>query len=230
MTGFLGKMAGDLGGDEITDIDKDAVWKLDHKKKTYTESKITPPPEPKRPEEKTGRTEKAEKAKTRVVRNEVTVKDLGERKRIGEYDCTHFQIVWIVETEDLETKERTESTMTSDLWTTPETAELRALTKEEREFTRAWLKKIGWDVSDEDTRKMGLAMVGSMLGGDEESYKKGAKEVAAKMEKIQGFPIGVGIKWQLKGGAGAAAKQGGSGSSGAVRRAGCPTSPRGSAG
>jgi hypothetical protein len=62
MTGFLGKMAGEIGGDEITDIQKDAVWKLDHKKKTYTESKITPPPENKTaPGEKQGREGKAEK-------------------------------------------------------------------------------------------------------------------------------------------------------------------------
>jgi hypothetical protein len=214
MTGFLGKMAGDMGGDEITDIEKDAVWRLDHKKKTYTESKITPPPQPKEEEQKGGREGKAEKPKTRVVRNEVTVRDTGEKKRIGDYDCTHYQIVWIVETEDLETKERTESTMTSDLWTTPETAEIRALSQEEREFTRAWLKKIGWDMSDEDTRKMGLAMVGALIGGDEESFKKGAKEVAAKMEKIKGYPIGTGVKWQLKGGAGAAAKKGGAAGAG----------------
>ena len=47
MTGFLGKMAGDIGGDEITDIPKDVVWRLDHKRKTYSESKITPPPQSK---------------------------------------------------------------------------------------------------------------------------------------------------------------------------------------
>lgn len=202
MTGFLGKMAGDVGGDEITDIPKDAIWRLDHKKKTYTESKITPPPEP--PTEKQ---EKGEKSKVRVVRSEVSVKEAGDKKTIGEYDCAHYVVTWVVETEDLETKERGESTMTTDLWTTPETAEIRALTKEEREFTQAWLKKIGWDISEQEARKMGLGMIGALLGGDEESFKKGAKEVAEKMEKIKGFPIGTGIKWQVKGG-GAAAKQG----------------------
>ena len=73
MTGFLGKVAGDLGSDEITDIAKDAVWKLDHKKKTYTESRITPPPQPKE-EPAQDRPEKPEKPKVRVVRNEITVK------------------------------------------------------------------------------------------------------------------------------------------------------------
>lgn len=218
MTGFIGKMAGELGGDEITDIEKDVVWKLDHKKKTYTESRITPPPEPKEAagekggdRDKGGREEKQEKPRVRIVRNEVTVTGPDGKKTIGEYPCEHYAIVWVLETEDLETKERSESTMTSDLWTTPETAEIRALIKEEREFMQAWLKKIGWDLTDQEARKMGLAMVGALIGGDNESFRKGAKEVAAKMEKIKGFPIGTGIKWQLKGSGGSAEKPGGSG-------------------
>jgi hypothetical protein len=143
------------------------------------------------------------------VRNEITVKEPGDRRTIGSYDCAHYVITWVVETENLETRERGESTMISDLWTTPETAEIRAAMKEEREFTQAWLKKIGWDMSDKDTQQMGLAMVGSVIGGDEESFKKGAKEIAAKMEKIKGYPIGTGIKWLVKGTGGSAAKQGG---------------------
>jgi hypothetical protein len=211
MSGFLGKVTGDLGGDEITDIAKDAVWTLDHKKKTYTESKITPPPQPKVEEEseRTERAEKKEKSTVRVVRNEISVKGPGEKKRIGDFECTHYAIVWLVETEDTETKERGESTMTSDLWVTPETDETRALTKEEREFNQAWLKKIGWDLTDKETQRMGLAMVGALIGGDEASFKKGTKEVAEKMEKIKGYPIGTGVKWQVKSSGGSGANQGG---------------------
>lgn len=198
MTGFIGKMAGEMGGDEITDIGKDVVWKLDHKKKTYSESKITPPPQPKEaPGEHSGRDEK-EKPRVRVVRNEITVQEPGDKKTIGAYDCTHYVITWVLETEDLETKEKSESTMISDLWTTPENAQTRALLQEEREFTQAWLKKIGWDMTDQEAGKLGLAMVAGMIGGDDESFKKGAKEVAEKMEKVKGFPIGTGIKWQIK--------------------------------
>lgn len=216
MTGFLGKMAGDYGGDEITDLPQDALWRIDHKKKTYTESKITPPPEP--PAEK--QQGKAEKPKARVVRSEVTVKETGEKKTIGVYPCAHYVVTWAVETEDLETKERSESTMTTDLWTTAETDEIRALAKEEREFTLAWLKKIGWDISEQEARKMGMGMIGALLGGDEGSFKNGAREVAEKMEQIKGFPIGTGVAWKVKGGA-AAAKTGGDES------AGMPDMPKG---
>jgi hypothetical protein len=211
MTGFIGKMAGDLGSDEITDIQKDVVWKLDHKKKTYTESKITQPLPQK--EQGTGgraeRAEKKEKPTVRVVRNEITVKETGEKKTIGEYACEHYVITWVVETENIETKERGESTMITDLWTTPETAEIKQLQKEEREYTQAWLKKIGWDLTDKEAQQMGLSMVGALIGGDEASFKKGAKEVAEKMAKIHGYPIATGIKWLVRNSGGSAAKEGG---------------------
>src|SRR3970282_1820246 len=82
MTGFLGKMAGEMSSAEITDTPKDVFWRLDHKKKTYTESKITPPPEPKQEAEKPGR---AEKPTVRVVRNEITVTGPDGNKTIGAY-------------------------------------------------------------------------------------------------------------------------------------------------
>ena len=232
MSGFLGKVTGDLGGDEITNIEKDAVWRLDHKKKTYTESKITPPPAPKEEAapERAGK-EQEEKPKVRVVRNEISVTGPDGKKTIGDFSCDHYAIVWVLETEDLETKARSESTMTSDLWTTPETAEIRALQKEEMEFTKAWLKKIGWEMSQQEAQKMGLAMVGALIGGDEESLRKGTREVAEKMAKIQGYPIGTRVTWRLKSSESATAAQGeagsGKSSGGEGESAGMPDLSRG---
>jgi hypothetical protein len=210
MTGFLGKMAGDMGGDTITDIAKDVVWKLDHKKKTYTEEKITPPPAP---EEKQGKREKekAEKSPVRIVRNEITVKELGDTKTIGEFSCAHYVVTWLLETENVETKERSESTMTTDLWNTAETSEIKAFSKEEQEFMRAWLKKVGWEMSQQEMRQFGMTAVASLFGGDEAALKKGMEEVAEKMKKVKGYPVGVGVKWSLKGSGGAEGAKSGSG-------------------
>lgn len=208
MTGFIGKMAGDMGSDTITDIQKDVVWRIDHRKKSYTESKITPPPTGK--EQAGDREEKREKSTVRVIRNEISVKETGEKKAIGGYECTHYVVTWVIETEDTETRERAESSMVSDLWNTPETSEIKALEKEEREYTEAWLKKIGWDISNQEAQNLGLAMVAGMLGGDEASLKKGAKETAEKMAKIKGYPIASGVKWNVKssGGGAKGAKKG----------------------
>ncbi|HEY6011662.1 MAG TPA: hypothetical protein VIX18_09335, partial [Nitrospirota bacterium] len=140
--GFLGKIAGDMGSDVITEIDKDVVRTLDHKKKTYSEHPITLP---KAKEDPSARSEKGkeEKPKVRVVRNEISVKDTGEKKTINGFDCNRYVVTWLIETENLETKERSKTTMTNDLWNTSETKEIRALQKEEMEFAKAYMKKLG---------------------------------------------------------------------------------------
>jgi len=198
--GFFSKIAGDMGSDVITDIDKDVVRTLDHKKKTYTERPITLPKEK---EQSPGRAEKdkeagGEKPKVRVVRNEISVKDTGEKKTINGFDCNRYVVTWLIETENIETGERSKTTMTNDLWNTPETKEIRALQKEELEFAKAFMKKLGLSVSPEDARKFGMTAVAGMFGDDEQAVKKKLKELQEKMAKIKGYPIVTALKWEVE--------------------------------
>jgi hypothetical protein len=195
--GFLGRIAGDMGSDVITDIDKDVVRTLDHKKKVYTERPITLPKEK---EEHSGRAEKGkeEKPKVRVVRNEISVKDTGERKTINGFDCNRYIVTWLIETENIETKERSKTTMTNDLWNTPETNEIRALQKEELEFSKAYMKKLGLSISPEDARKFGMTAVAGMFGDDEQAVQKKLKELQEKLAKIKGYPIVTALKWEIE--------------------------------
>jgi hypothetical protein len=204
MGGFLGKIAGDMGSDVITDIDKDVVRTLDHKKKVYTERPITLPKEK---EEPSGRPEKGketkketkkEKPKVRIVRNEITVKATGERKTINGFDCTRYIVTWLIETENIETKERSKTTMTNDLWNTSETNEIRTLQKEELEFAKAYMKKLGISVSPEEAKKFGMTAVAGQFGDDEPAVRKKLKELQDKMEKIKGFPIVTALKWEVE--------------------------------
>ncbi len=204
MGGFLGKIAGDMGSDVITDIDKDVVRTLDHKKKVYTERPITLPKEK---EEPSGRPEKGketkketkeDKPKVRVVRNEITVKATGERKTINGFDCTRYIVTWLIETENIETKERSKTTMTNNLWNTSETKEIRTLQKEELEFAKAYMKKLGISVSPEEAKKFGMTAVAGMFGDDEPTVRKKLKELQDKMEKIKGYPIVTALKWEVE--------------------------------
>jgi hypothetical protein len=195
--GFFSKFAGDTGSDVITDIDKDVVRTLDHKKKTYTERPITlPKEEPSRPEK--GKEAREEKPKVRVVRNEISVKDTGEKKTINGFDCSRYIVTWLIETENLETKERTKTTMTNDLWNTPETKEIRSLQKEELEFSKAYMKQLGLTVSPEEAQKFGMTAVAGMLGDDEQSVKIKLKELQDKLSKIKGFPIVTAVQWEVE--------------------------------
>lgn len=195
--GFLGKITGDMGSDVVTDIDKDVVRTLDHKKKTYTERPITLPKEK---EEPPGQTEKAkeEKSKVRVVRNEISVKDTGEKKAINGFDCKRYVVTWLIETENVETKERTKTIMTNDLWNTAETKEIRALQKEELDFAQAYVKRLGLSVSPEDARKFGMTAVAGLFGQDEQAVRKKLKELQEEMAKIKGYPIVTALRWEVE--------------------------------
>ena len=197
--GFLGKIAGDMGTDVITNIEKDVVWTIDHKKKAYTESSITLPKE-KEKEEPAPRSQKdkEEKPKVRVIRSEISVKETGEKKTVNGFECSRYIVTWLVETENIETKERSKTTMTNDLWNTPETKEIRTLQKEEMEYSKAYMKKLGLEMSPEDARKLGMTAVAGLFGEDEQAMRKRVKELQEKMSKIKGYPIITTVKWEME--------------------------------
>lgn len=204
MTGSLGKlftkMAGEVKSDVITDIGRDAIWSLDHKEKTYTEQKIfaigkmfTGAEEESQAPEEAGEKEEPE---VRVIRNEISVKAAGEKKNINGYDCTKYILTWLVETEDLETKERATNIMTTELWNTPETNEIKQLQKEENAFNQAHLKKMGFEMSAKEMEKFGLLMMAGMLGGDKKTMDKNIRELQNELSKIKGYSISTSVRWE----------------------------------
>jgi len=197
--GFLGKIAGDMGADVITNIEKDVVWTIDHKKKAYSESRNTLPKE-KEKEEPAPRSQKdkEEKPKVRVIRSEISVKETGEKNTINGFECSRYVVTWLVETENIETKERSKTTMTNDLWNTPETKEIRTLQKEEMEYSKAYMKKLGLEVSPEDARKLGMTAMAGQFGEDAQAMRKRLKELQDKMSKIKGYPSITTVKWEVE--------------------------------
>jgi hypothetical protein len=202
LTGSLGKFVTKMGGpmetDSITDIDKDVVWTLDHKKKTYTENKISLEMEKMKgqPATKEEEEEKEEKPKVKIIRNEFSVKETGEKKTINGFNCKKYLLIWLVETEDIETKEHAKNTMTSELWNTELTKELNALQKEEMEFNQAYLKKLGIEMSPEEAQKFGLGMMSGFLGTDEKATEENMKKLTKELSKVRGYTIASNIKWE----------------------------------
>lgn len=194
MSGNTGRMTGDLATDRITDVQQGLVWRIDHRGNSYTETKLRPP--------STGRglsggkeTANAEKSGVRVLRDEITVNATGEKKTISGFECTHYVVTWITESEDSNTKEHVESIRVSDLWNTPETPEIKALQQDERNYTEAWRRKIGWGSVQPELEKLGLGAVAGMLPGGDDGVRKSAREAAAK---IQGYTVASGTKWHMK--------------------------------
>ena len=188
------------GGSEnttITRIDKGVVWVLDPKKKSYTQSPIALF----KPEEPTGKKEETngEKPKVRVSKSEFTVKKTGASQTINGFVCEEYLMTWILETENLETKARTKNTMTTNLWTTPETASIRKVQAEEAAFAKAYMKKMGMNLSPEKMKQYGMGVFSMSTGASEKDLEKEFSVFKKEMAKVKGYPIKTMVNWKVEG-------------------------------
>ena len=194
---FLSKVTGLSAASTITRIKKDVIWEVDHKGKSYTEGKITPERAEQAEEGGSssgnnagskGGDEQQEKTH-RVIKNEVKVKNTGEKRKINGFPCKRYIVTWELVTEEIETKARSTSLMTNDMWNTKKTKTTNMFQASENEFIKAYLKKLKLDVSPSDMKQMGLKFIASASSGD-------AKKLRKQMKKIKGFNIVTTIMWE----------------------------------
>jgi hypothetical protein len=191
---ILSRLAGGSETITITRVDKGVYWNLDPKNRTYQESPIVLPRA--KPED---REKGTEKPTTRITKSEFSVKKTGASETINSFPCEEYLITWLLEMEDLETKAKSRSTMTTNLWTTPETATIRKVQDEEHKFNKALAKKLGAEMSPEEAKQLGLAAMASMSRASQDEIQKGLLRVKDEMAKIKGYPIRTTIHWNLEG-------------------------------
>lgn len=192
---FLSKVTGEKKMVNIIRVDKDLIWDIDVKGKSYTENPISLPKSEKsdasmRNNKGEGRDGEAEEEpEVRIVKNEFKVKKTGKKKKINGFSCEEYVMTWLMVTENVKTKERNKNLMTTVLWNTPETSKTKVLAKEEKNFTLAYLKKLGLDMSPGEMRSFGLSFLGNM------ATKSGA-ELKKEMSKVKGYSIATSVKWE----------------------------------
>jgi len=191
---ILSRLVGEGGSITITRVDKGVSWALDVKNHTYQENPLVPPKI--KSEE---RESKEKKPTARITKSEFTVKKTGATETINGFPCEEYLITWFLEIEDLETKEKTRSTMMTSLWTTPETSLIRKVREEEMVFNMALAKKMGMDLSPDEAKKMGMAVLGGLMKASQEEMQQGLIRVKDEMSKIQGYPIRTTINWNMEG-------------------------------
>jgi hypothetical protein len=202
---ILSRLVGESGNVTITRVDKGVIWNLDTKKKTYQENPLVPPKS--KTDDREARDPKDSKPTARISKSEFTVKKTGASETINGFPCEEYLVTWLLEIEDLETKAKTRSTMTTNLWTTPETPLTRKVREEESVYNKALAKKLGMDLSPEEAKKMGLMAMGALMKADSEEMQKGLIRVKNEMAKIQGYPIRTTINWNVEGDKGAPGSQ-----------------------
>jgi len=209
-TGFAGAILSKITGKEetitITRVDKGVYWTLDPEEMTYRAAPIVPLKDmtAKKPSDK-----KAEgKSKVQVRKSQFTVKELGASETINGFPCKEYLITWLLEMEDIETKQRSLSTMTTNLWTTPETATVRNAQADVVKFQRAFSRRLGVDVTPDESRLMGMEVFAAMSGMSEAELSKGLSRVKKEMSKIKGYPIRTEVTWNLEPAGDASVKEG----------------------
>ena len=86
---FLSKLTGEQKTTTVYRINRDLIWEIDNKKKTYTERPISLPKGEEQPtysdseESSVEEQEREEESKVRIIRNEFNVKNTGEKKTIN---------------------------------------------------------------------------------------------------------------------------------------------------
>lgn len=192
---ILSRVAGGSEGVTITRVDKGVYWVLDAKNRNFTERAIEPFKKGESGKERADQ----EKPRARVTKSEFTVKKTGASETINGFPCEEYLITWLLEMEDLETKAKSRSTMTNNLWTTPETATIRKVQAEEQAFNKAYARRLGISLSPEESKQLGIEAFAAMSGASPEEMEKGFMRLKEEMGKIKGYPIRSVVNWAVEG-------------------------------
>jgi hypothetical protein len=197
---IMGMMSGKDGKDgvRIVRIDLDKQWQLDPKKKIYRESPIKlPKGETKNEDAGSGEPSKGkeEKPTHRIKSAKAGVEHTGKTKKINGFDTTQHIGTLTVVVEEIETKETAEFSLRSEIWATPWTKDLKKAVEEERKFMKAYVKKMGFEMSPEDAGKYGLAMSRMFLHAAGPEIEKAVSKLAKEMGEIEGYPIVTDSAW-----------------------------------
>lgn len=191
------KLWGSAKKAEITRLDKDLFWYVDYAEEAYTEEKLQQlkqQADAQMAEMESGGGDDAqskdEKPKKRIVRNEIKVEKTGEKKDINGFPTEHYVLTWLIETEDVETKEHDTTLYTADLWNTADdNAKVQALRREQDQFDRNMARKLGLEMTPERSMQLGYTAIAGSLEDTDADTRKEMEKVARELEKIKGYPI-----------------------------------------
>ena len=194
--------SGDTG--QIIDLPASTIATLDNKKKEYTVGpikKMTEETEQANQEAQAEPQEKEQPSNIKVTKNEFKVTDTGEESTINNFPCHKYLVLWLMEWENTETGEKGSSRLDTAVWTTPTSDTLREAQAEELKFNTAYLEKLGIDIDQSQRDVLGMSWI-SMLdafGRPGAKPQKDTSKAAAEMKKIQGYPIVIDGKYDVKG-------------------------------
>lgn len=196
---ILGRLSGSKESASILRVDKDKHWVLDLKKKTYSESpiKLELPKDGERAgQEGGGKKGKEEKPTHRVKSAKAEVKKTGEAKTINGFKTQKWAATLVVVIEELETKKTAEYAMTTDVWATPWTKELKQAVSDEARFAKAYARKLGLELSPEERSRYGADGARMLLAASGPEVEGALRKLGKGLGDIDGYPIVTESTWR----------------------------------
>jgi hypothetical protein len=173
---------------QIFDLANLTLTTIDFKKKQYQVEPI----KPLELKEAKGQPAKEEKpSEVKITRNEFKVEDTGETKDINGFPCTRYLVSWIVDWENTQTGEKGTDKLLTDVWTTPETSDLKTAREEEMKFSQAYLQAVGLSGTALERDVLGTSWMSmlSALSPTSQRPEADMSQFASEMKKIKGYPI-----------------------------------------
>ena len=206
--GILGKTLGSAvlkSGEtgEIIDLSGMTIFDLNHKKKEYrirAIEKIQAAAGDR--DTKSGGREgpSEENSSIRIIRSEFKVDDTGETKTIHDFACRKYVITWVTEWENTETGKTGTDSLFTEVWTTPLTDNLQKAQEQETQFSREYMKRLGFEVDELQTAMLGSNWINILASAGQGGMQpqSGSTEYSAEMKKIQGYPVVIDGKYFSK--------------------------------
>jgi hypothetical protein len=206
-SGFVMKhLASAHDGSTIWRVDKNKVWRLDPKAKTYQECPLAGCPRPARPEipQRAERPEQPRQKPTcalSLAKNKFSVEPTSETKEINGFSTQRHKVAWEVVLQDKNKKKNT-SLVTIDVWTTPENnPKLEAVKAVERTFEARVREAaprgegVGRVIPPEAMQVIAMQFLADLTPDQRAAVTAASQELS----KIRGRPVLTHLEWNLGG-------------------------------
>ena len=198
--GLMGRLAGKFAlksGEEgeIVDLSAMTICNMGHKKKEY---KL-------RPIQEMGQGEKEAvesihediqegesfESDVKIIRSEFKVEETGEKKVINQFSCKKYLITWVTQWENTQTGQKGTDRLATDVWTSLVSDDLKQAQEEEAQFSREYMKRMGFDQDALQQAILGTSWLAILSGLNKEGgqHEQNTSQYAEEMKKIQGYPV-----------------------------------------
>ncbi|MBN2461622.1 MAG: hypothetical protein JXB60_08440 [Candidatus Cloacimonetes bacterium] len=177
---------------KIIDLKSELITTLDYKSKKYSEIPLREffshdVEEDAAPDKQE---EQSEKAPVRIVRHELKVTDMKISRNINDFMTEEYNIIYIVETENTETKEHQTDSLFITLFTTAENQTISEANRIRNEYYQNLFKASSMEIDFQETQKiMGTEWVNILRSMNSGNQPAVHEPDYSQLQKIKGYPI-----------------------------------------